>query len=314
MTSDQSEVCHLPVMPVEVAELLVTDPDGAYLDLTAGGGGHLKSLAGRLGTRARLYGIDRDPEAVSRATRALAGTVQFRNVLRTAFGDLEEKAGQFGEESFSGILLDLGLSTNQLEEPSRGFSFRHDGPLVMRFDPSSGDPASELIASLDRKQLTRLIRDFGEEKQAARIAASIVRERQTEMISTTGQLARVVLQTVRPPHQNKTLARVFQAFRIAVNQELKQLARVLPASLELLGSGGRLAVISYHSLEDRLVKRFLQAEAKGRCTCPPDLAVCLCGSQPSMKIITRKPIKPAPGEIEQNPRARSARLRVGERL
>ena len=297
-----------------MAGLLVTDRDGAYLDLTTGGGGHLKSLATRLGSRGRLFGIDRDQEAVDRATLALKETTHVRMIIRAAFADLAAVAGRIGEESFSGILLDLGISSYQLEDPGRGFSFRHDGPLDMRFDTSCGRPASALIASFDQKQLTRLIRQYGEEKQAARIATAIVRERQKQMIGTTLQLADIVLNSVRPPHQTKSLARVFQAFRIAVNDELDQLARVLPLVLGFLVPGGRLAVISYHSLEDRLVKRFLQAETKGRCTCPPGIPLCVCGARPTMKTVTRRACAPRPDEIAQNPRARSARLRVGEKL
>ncbi|UCC45711.1 MAG: 16S rRNA (cytosine(1402)-N(4))-methyltransferase RsmH [Candidatus Zixiibacteriota bacterium] len=301
-------------MVAEVVELLITNPQGTYLDLTAGGGGHLKSLARRLGPRARLFGLDWDPDAVDRTRRALRGIVQPYNIVQAAFGDLGTVAARFEDERFDGILLDLGLSSYQLESPERGFSFRHDGPLDMRFDPTRGRPAWELIGSLDEKQLARLIREFGEEKQANRIARAIVMERQKVSIRTTTQLADIVLGAVRSPQKNKLLARVFQAFRIAVNQELEQLARVLPAALHLLVPGGRLAVISYHSLEDRQVKRFLQAESRGRCSCPVELAVCVCGAVERVIVLTPRPLAPKSEEIEQNPRARSARLRVGEKL
>ena len=301
-------------MAAEVAQLLVTDPDGCYLDLTVGGGGHLRALAGRLGSGARLYGIDRDSEAVARSALALEETVQLRKIVKATFGDLAEAVGQFEESLFSGILLDLGLSSYQLEDPSRGFSFRHDGPLDMRFDPTTGISATDLIGSLDEKRLTKLIREYGEERQTARIAKAIVRERQKEVIDTTGRLADIIVSVIRSPHQTKVLARVFQAIRIAVNRELDELQRVLPAALEVLSSGGRLAVIAYHSLEDRIVKRFYQQEARGRCICPPGLPVCSCGSQPTMRIITRKGVAPRAEEISQNPRARSARLRVAEKL
>ena len=314
MVSNRSEVRHEPVLVSEVAHLLITDTSGAYLDLTAGGGGHLRALAARLESRARLYGLDADEEAVGRTTGILQDIDQACRILRGAFGALAELAPQFEEEQFSGILLDLGLSSYQLEDEHRGFSFRHEGPLDMRFDRSTGRPASDLIEGLTQKQLTQLIREFGEERQAARIAAAIVRERQKSVIATTAQLADIVTGAVHPPHQNKTLARVFQAFRIAVNGELDQLAAVLPAGMALLASGGRLAVISYHSLEDRIVKRFFQAEARGRVATAafdpsPDPE-----AEPRLKIVTRKPVTPGKPEQDANPRARSAKLRVGEKL
>lgn len=314
MTSHQSEPLHRPVLVAEVVKLLIADPNGAYLDLTAGGGGHLRALAARLGKDSRLYGIDRDAEAVARATRVLEGTVQFRKIEKAAFGDLSKVAPLFEEKMFDGILLDLGLSSYQLESAQRGFSFRHDGPLDMRFDRSSGASAADLIDRIEEKQLARLIRDFGEEKQAARIARTIVMERQKLKIDTTRRLTDVLLPVLQKPHQKKSLARVFQALRIAVNRELDQLTEVLPAAADLLAPGGRLAVISYHSLEDRLTKRFFQAEASGRCVCPSGLPVCACGAVARMKIVTRKSVVPTEAEIATNPRARSARLRVGERL
>ncbi len=314
MVNSPNETVHHPVLVTEVVEMLATNPDGAYLDLTAGGGGHLKALALKLSEGARLYGLDRDAEAVARVSRATKGIVQFKKIEKAAFGDLTKVAPLFGETGFDGILLDLGLSSYQLDSTERGFSFRSDGLLDMRFDQTFGKPVYELIGSSDEKQLMRIIREYGEEKLSARIARKIVMERTNTDIRTARQLTDIILSVVYPPGQNKSLARVFQAFRIAVNDEMKQLADVLPASLELLNSGGRLAVISYHSLEDRQVKRFLQAEAKGRCTCPATFPVCACGASSKMKIITRRPVAPEQTEIDKNPRARSARLRVGEKL
>ncbi len=305
---------HQPVLVERVVELLVTVDDGAYLDLTAGGGGHLRALAARLGDQARLYGVDVDPVAVQRATDSLAGTRQFRRVVRAAFGDIAKTVGEFDERAFDGILIDLGISSYQIDEPRRGFSFRYDGPLDMRFDPSRGVPARDLINTLGEDELKGIIRRFGEERQAAGIARAIVREREKGMILTTRQLKELVLTVVKPPHQNKSLARVFQAFRVAVNHELEQIEEVLPAGLALLKPGGRLAVIAYHSLEDRLVKRFIQREAKGVCTCPPGLPACVCGARPSLIPVTPKPVVPDQAEIAANPRARSARLRVVEKL
>jgi len=313
MTRPGSEVYHLPVMAGEVISSLVTDPNGAYLDLTAGGGGHLKALAESLSNKARLYGVDKDPTAVQWVEKALAGFPQFKKIIKSSFGDIASTVKQFDDELFTGILLDLGLSSRQIDDRSRGFSFQGDGPLDMRFDPSSIKTAANLVNSLDERALAEIFKNYGEEKLAKRIAREIVRERQKEMIRTTRQLSDIVTGVVNPPYQNKSLARVFQALRIAVNRELEQLQEVLPAALELLTVGGRLAVISYHSLEDRLVKRFFQREMKG-CICPPKLPQCVCGKTPSLRIITRKPVIPTKSEIERNSRARSARLRVAEKV
>ncbi|MFZ5980329.1 MAG: 16S rRNA (cytosine(1402)-N(4))-methyltransferase RsmH [Candidatus Zixiibacteriota bacterium] len=313
MSRPGREVYHLPVMVVEVVDRLVTDPDGAYLDLTAGGGGHLKALAEVLSGKARLYGVDKDPAAVKWVEEALAGVSQFKKIIKSSFGDIASTVQQFDDGLFAGILLDLGLSSRQIDDRTRGFSFQGDGPLDMRFDPSAEQTAAELVNTLDEDALAEIIKNYGEERLAKRIAAQIVRERQKNMIRTTRQLSGIVSGIVNPPYQNKSLARVFQALRIAVNRELEQLQRVLPAALGLLKVGGRLAVISYHSLEDRTVKRFFQEEMKG-CICPPRLPQCVCGKSPSLRIITRKPVIPTKNEIERNSRARSARLRVAEKV
>ncbi|MEW5795132.1 MAG: 16S rRNA (cytosine(1402)-N(4))-methyltransferase RsmH [Candidatus Zixiibacteriota bacterium] len=305
---------HQPVMAERVAELLITNAKGAYLDLTAGGGGHLLALAAHLDPSARLYGADVDPEAVARTERTLHGIVQFQGVIRTPFGDIDRAVRNLKEDRFDGILLDLGISSYQLDDPSRGISFRFDGPLDMRFDPGTGATAADLVNSLKQSELKKILKDFGEERLAARIAGAIVRERQRGMILTTAQLKDIVTSVVSPPHQTKALARVFQALRVAVNRELDQLSRVLPAALSLLKSSSRLAVISYHSLEDRIVKRFFQEQGRGVCTCPPQLSRCECGAAPSLKIITRRPLTPSETEVASNPRARSARLRVAEKL
>ena len=304
---------HQPVMAERVAELLITDRKGAYLDLTAGGGGHLMVLAVHLDPSARIYGTDIDPEAVALTTHALKDTKQFRGAVHTAFADVVEAVRGLEEDRFDGILLDLGVSSYQLDNPARGISFRYDGPLDMRLDQGSPVTAADLISRLEECELRRIIREYGEERQAAGIAGAIVRERQRGMILTTAQLRDIVLSVVGPPHQTKALARVFQALRIAINRELEQLSRVLPAALSLLKTSGRLAVISYHSLEDRIVKRFFQQESRGVCSCPPRIPVCVCGAKPSITLVTRRAERSSDAEIARNPRARSARLRVAER-
>ncbi|MDH3889713.1 MAG: 16S rRNA (cytosine(1402)-N(4))-methyltransferase RsmH [candidate division Zixibacteria bacterium] len=302
------------MLVAEVVELLIGDPEGAYIDLTAGGGGHMKALAKGLGRVARLYGLDKDPEAVKRARQHLADCGQVKQVVHAAYGDLKTVAGRIGETSYDGILIDLGLSSDQLADAKRGFSFSIDGPLDMRFDPGSGRPtAAELINSLSKNELTAILRDFGEVKQAARLAGAIVRERQKRMLTTTRDLAAVVKDHSPPPHRIKLSARVFQSLRIAVNAELAELTQVLPDTLSCLKPGGRLAVISYHSLEDRMVKRFFQEAATG-CICPPKLPVCACDKKPQVDIITRRSVTPSENEKAANPRSRSARLRVAQRL
>ncbi len=313
MANKKTKPHHLPVMAGEVVKLLVTDREGAYFDLTAGLGGHLKALSEALGPNARLYGLDKDPAAVELTTMNLADCSQVKRIVRASFGDLDAVMDRVGENAMDGILLDLGLSSYQLDEPGRGFSFRQEGPLDMRFDPQSQSrTAAELVNSLSEERLVEIIRSFGEERRARRIARVIVRERGKKMIQTTTELADIVTGVVPPPHQTKALARVFQAFRIAVNGELDQLEAVLPQALSRLKVGGRMAVISYHSLEDRLVKRFFQKEAKG-CVCPPRLPQCVCGVTPRVRILTRKVITPQPQEKDRNPRARSAKLRVAEK-
>ncbi|MBI5266480.1 MAG: 16S rRNA (cytosine(1402)-N(4))-methyltransferase RsmH [candidate division Zixibacteria bacterium] len=305
---------HRPVMVDEVVRLLVSDPEGAYLDLTAGGGGHLFALASRLSPNARLYGLDRDPQAVARAEKRLSGVSQKVRIVHGPFDALQRIAAELGVNEFAGILLDLGISSDQIDDPARGFSFQADGPLDMRFDQSGGMTAADLVNTKTEAELTDMIRSFGEERDARRIARAIVRERQTEMILTTQRLADIVSSQVPPPHRTKTRARVFQAIRIAVNNELGRVEEVLPQAVALLATGGRLAVISYHSLEDRIIKQYFRKQSTGYCTCPREIPVCVCGGKPSLNLLTRKSLTPSEAEINANPRARSARLRVAERV
>lgn len=305
---------HIPVLVREVLELLVTDPGGAYIDLTAGRGGHLKALAATLSPTARLYGLDRDPRATEAVTDALAGIEQPSTVATASYRDVRTITSTFKDRKFSGMLLDLGLSSAQLDSPERGFSFRFEGPLDMRFDPqSTPETAADLIARADLDSLTDIFRRWGEERQARRIAHAIIERRNTAPIRTTTELVAVIASVVPERHRTKSLARIFQALRIAVNGELDALDAVLPDLPDLLETGGRLAVITYHSLEDRAVKNFIRDEAKG-CICPPRQPVCTCGREPRLTSITRRPVVPTAAEIDANPRARSAKLRVAERV
>lgn len=306
---------HRSVLVRELTQLLVTDPGGCYGDLTAGGGGHLIELAAVLTSKASLFGIDKDPEAVTRVRARLAGLSQGVRIVQGAFGDLLALAPDLGLQSGSvdGMLLDLGLSSFQLDSPQRGFAFRLDGPLDMRFSTGQGRTAAELVNQLSERELRSIFQTYGEEPKAAAIARSIVRARAIKPIETTGMLAQIVRASAPGPHQEKILARIFQALRIVVNDELGQLQAVLPAVLSLLKSGGRLAVMSYHSLEDRMVKQFFASQARPVCSCPPELPVCVCNRVTTMKLITRKAVAAQPDEIADNSRARSAKLRVAEK-
>lgn len=314
MPPSAPEAYHHPVMVAEVVTALVTDEHGAYLDLTVGGGGHLMALADRVASDARLYGVDKDAEAIAATAERFRDRAQQPRLLHGSFGDLTALLGVVDESRLTGILLDLGVSSHQIDSAVRGFSFQADGPLDMRLDPEAEVTAAQLINGATEQELTGMLRQFGEEPNARRISTAIARRRTTGMIRTTAELASIIADLTPPHRRIKTLARVFQALRIAVNRELDELTAVLPAAIEVLTPGGRLAVISYHSLEDRIVKREFQRQAKGLCSCPPRLPQCACGAAPRVAILTRKPLGPGAAEIETNPRARSARLRVAERL
>jgi 16S rRNA (cytosine1402-N4)-methyltransferase len=311
---ESSPTGHQPVLVDEVVSLLVTDPEGVYLDLTAGGGGHLRALASALGPKARLCGLDRDPQAVTRLGNALSEIPQKVRIICSSFDALTRVALREGIDKCAGILLDLGISSDQVDDPARGFAFRVDGPLDMRFDQTDGDTGADLVNTMTEQELTEIFRKFGEEKDARRIARRIVTERRTAMIETTHQLAEIIAGVVSPQYRTKSTARIFQALRIAVNQELERVERVLPMATDLLAPGGRIAVISYHSLEDRIVKYYFRSASSETCDCKRNLPVCTCGRRPSLKAITRKPVIPTDAEIATNPRARSAKLRVAERV
>jgi 16S rRNA (cytosine1402-N4)-methyltransferase len=307
-----SAVFHVPVLVEEVVSGMVVDPAGIYLDATAGGGGHSRAILAALGPEGRLIAADRDPEAVAETRRALERYGDRVRVIQGGFDGLRQTVEGAGVDAVHGILFDLGVSSHQLDTPGRGFGFREEGPLDMRMEPGVGEPASALLARADESELRRLIREYGEERQARPIARSICRMRQDHPLETTADLRRAVERT-HPERLTKTLARVFQAVRIAVNDELSQLERGLQAALDLLLPGGRLAVIAYHSLEDRLVKRTLEPLVRG-CICPPGLPVCACGRTPSFRRVNRRALRSGAGEVEENRRSRSAVLRLYERV
>jgi 16S rRNA (cytosine1402-N4)-methyltransferase len=305
------EETHVPVLLDEVIEGLQVEPGARIIDGTVGGGGHAYEILAASAPDGLLLGLDRDPAALEIAADRLEAYGDRALLVHASFGQLMEVAQSNDIVPVDGILLDLGLSSLQLADADRGFSFMADGPLDMRFDPTSNDPtAADLVNRLSAEELADLLYDYGEERQSRRIARAIVEARP---LHTTGELVRVLEETVgRRRGRLHPATLTFQALRIAVNEELASLEAALPQAVELLASGGRLAVIAFHSLEDRIVKRFMRRESKD-CICPPELPICTCDHQTSLDVITRKPIRPTEEEAEANPRSRSARLRVAER-
>ena len=301
---------HISVLYQEVLAGLRIKPGGRYIDGTVGGGGHARGILVASAPDGELLGIDADPMAVALAGEQLAEFAGRVTVVQGNFADLEAIAEEHGFCPVEGILLDLGLSSLQLEAAGRGFAFRLDGPLDMRFDPSQVTTAADLVNTLSREELADILFRYGEEPQSRRIARAIVAERP---ISTTGELAALVSASVGRRGRIHPATRTFQGLRIAVNEELECLAGALPQALRLLGPGGRLAIISFHSLEDRLVKQFFRNEARD-CVCPPEIPVCVCDHRATLGIVTKKPIRPSAEEVAANPRSRSAKLRIAYRL
>ncbi len=305
------EETHVPVLLDEVIEGLQVEPGVRIIDGTVGGGGHACEILAASAPDGLLVGLDRDPAALEIAADRLEPYGDRALLVHASFGRLMEVARSNDVVPVDGVLLDLGLSSLQLADADRGFSFMADGPLDMRFDPTSNDPtAADLVNQLSAEELADLLYHYGEERQSRRIARAIVEARP---LHTTGELVQVLEETVgRRRGRLHPATLTFQALRIAVNDELATLEAALPQAVELLAPGGRLAVIAFHSLEDRIVKRFMRRESKD-CICPRELPICTCDHQASLDVITRKPIRPTEEEAEANPRSRSARLRVAER-
>lgn len=291
----------------------MTRRDGVYLDLTCGGGGHLKQISEALSAGAVLVGVDRDPDAVAATREYLKSVPQTLTVVQDNFGRLDEVMETLGLNRVDGVFLDLGISSFQIDTAARGFSFMQDGPLDMRMDKSGPLMAEQVINEYPVEELVSLFRKYGEEKRSYQAARAIGRAREESRIETTGQLRQTLEPVLSPRNLNASLARIFQALRIVVNAELQQLEEVLPKAVDYLEVGGHLVVISYHSLEDRIVKHFIADRVKG-CICPPEFPVCVCGIKPSLKALTRHPVKPSEEEIMSNSRAKSARLRAAEKI
>jgi len=307
---------HVPVLADEVRELLSVQPGETVVDGTFGAGGHSRLLLEDLRSDGKLVAIDRDPTVRPYFDRLKASV---RGVqLRFLRGDYAIVLRQLASNGVRAdvVLLDLGLSSMQVDRPERGFSYATDAPLDMRMDTSDESSAADVLASWSERELATIFRSFGEERYARQIARGIVRRRKEAPIERTGELVDVVRASIPTPArfgEGHPAKRVFQALRIEVNHELESLEAGLPAAFEMLRPGGRLAVISFHSLEDRIAKRFLRDRVRG-CTCPPELPVCVCGREPEARLLTTKPVRPSAHEVELNPRAASARLRVAVKM
>ncbi len=310
-----SEFTHRPVLLDECIEALAIRPDGVYLDGTLGRAGHSREIVKRL-TTGRLICVDRDQAALDAAGERLAGWLDRVTLVHSNFDRVADILDELGLRGADGMLFDLGVSSPQLDDASRGFSYMADAPLDMRMDRSEGLTAADVVNTWPQEELRRILQQYGEERYAPSIAAAIVRRRQERPIATTLELVEVVksgMPAKALKEKQHPAKRSFQAIRIAVNDELASVDRMLQGAVPRLNRGGRLAVITFHSLEDRIVKNALAQFARG-CICPPDFPVCVCGRTPDVKLTPKKPILPSEREIEENPRARSAKLRVAEKL
>ncbi len=314
----ENEYPHKPVMVDEVIENLITKPDGLYVDGTTGSGGHSEAILKSLGQEGRLICLDRDPDAIEITRKRLdsGGFKDKYSMIKSNFADMDEALEKADVMKVDGILLDLGMSSYQLDLSGRGFSFNRDEPLDMRMDNESGKNAMEFLNELSAREIESVLKKFGEEKFARSIARSVVREREKAPISSSGKFAEIVRShyPAKERYKKKDPAtRAFQALRILTNNEMDNLGIILEKIPELLNKGGRIIFLTYHSLEDRLVKRAM-VDWENSCTCPPDLPICVCNKKQRFKRLNKKGLEPTQEEIEANPRARSARLRGAERI
>jgi len=305
-----AEAIHVPVLMEETLDGLQVGAGGRYIDCTLGTGGHARVILEKSAPNGTLLGIDLDAQAIEVARTRLAPYEGRIKLVHDNFSRLEKIAAEQGFIPANGVVLDLGISSVQLHQQERGFSFQKEGPLDMRFDLEAEITANHLVNELREKDLANILASYGEEPRAKAIARAIVRNRPLE---TTLELANLVVRTVGRRRKLHPATKTFQALRMAVNEELRALSEVLPQTLNILTSGARMAIITFHSLEDRLVKRFMVQESQD-CVCPPELPTCACHHQRTLRILTKKPIRPSPTEIRENPRCRSAKLRIATRL
>ena len=309
------EFKHRSVLLEETIEGLRIRPDGVYVDGTLGGAGHASEVCRRLSAKGRFIGIDQDQDAIIAASERLKAYGDQVTIIRSNYCYMVKELENLGVKWVDGILLDLGVSSYQLDNEERGFTYRVDAPLDMRMDTRQSRTAADIVNSYEEKELFRIIRDYGEDRFAKNIAKHIAAEREKEPIRTTGQLTQIIRQSIPAKIQatgGHPAKRTFQAIRIELNRELEVLRDSLDEMIDLLDDGGRLAIITFHSLEDRIVKTSFKKN-ENPCTCPPDFPVCVCGKRPKGKIITRKPVLPSEREMEENPRSKSAKLRIFEK-
>ena len=299
------EFKHKSVLLDETIEGLSIRPDGIYVDGTLGGAGHASEVCQRLSAKGRFIGIDQDQDAIIAANERLAAYEDRVTIIRSNYCYMVNELKNLGIQKVNGIVLDLGVSSYQLDNEERGFTYRVDAPLDMRMDQRQSRTAADIVNGYDEKELYRIIRDYGEDKFAKNIAKHIVAARAKAPIQTTGELTEIIRQSI-------PMKRTFQAIRIELNRELDVLRESLDGMIDLLDDGGRICIITFHSLEDRIVKTIFRKN-ENPCTCPPDFPVCVCGKESKGKVITRKPILPSKVEMEENPRSKSAKLRIFER-
>jgi 16S rRNA (cytosine1402-N4)-methyltransferase len=306
-------IYHKPVLRDKIVEYLVTDKAGIYLDATIGTGGHAEAILEELNERGKLLGIDKDENSLGIAQRRLRRFGKKVRCFHQSYSLIPELLNNLKIDKIKGIVMDLGLSSYQLERPERGFSYSTDGPLDMRFDKREDKSAFEVVNKYPLEKLIRIFREYGEERFSKRIAQAIVQNRKVKRIENTRELRDITTSILKTKDDVKTLSRIFQALRIEVNDELAELEKGLENGIKALSTGGRLCVISYHSLEDRIVKHKFAQLSKG-CICPPEFPVCVCGGKKVLKVLTRKPVMPEEKEIKENPKARSAKLRAAEKV
>ncbi len=307
------EKFHTPVLIDQVLRYLINDPLGIYVDGTSGGGGHSFEILKKLAPSGQLIGIDLDEKALEYAKKKLGSIGKRIRLKQGNFAKIKNILSSFDLNQVDGILLDLGVSSYQIDTGERGFSYLAQGPLDMRMSSGTKTTADEIVNTYSERDLEQIFREFGEERKARNVARVIVRERGKNQIKTTQQLVKIIEPIFPFQYRIKSLARIFQAIRIAVNQELENLQLFLNQSLDSLKSGGRFVIIAYHSLEDRIVKEFCASRANP-CECPPELPVCMCGKLPTIRVLTKKIVQPTEQEIQSNPRSRSAKLRAAEKI
>ena len=310
MNEIKKDIYHKPVLVDKVIEYLITEKSGTYLDGTVGGGGHSKEILKNLNNNGKLIGIDVDSYAIEIAENNLK---LYKDNITLKMGNYADNSEILKDKKADGILLDLGISSYQIDNPGRGFSYLTDCDLDMRMTNNLEKKASDIINNYSKLELTEIFKKYGEERRSKIISSSIVKSRMKDKLKTSYELRKIIEKSIPNKNKIKTVSRIFQALRIEVNKELDNLENFLKAFTKTLKSGGRIVIISYHSLEDKLVKRYFKQFSKG-CICPPNIPLCICGGEKLLKILTKKPIRPSIDEIKTNPRARSAKLRAAERI